>query len=228
MSEAAPPEAPAIAGAARGSRPARGAGLALLRPHRARARRGVRARLGRLQGRGRRSAVRPRRPERPHARRPLLHRRERLQPHLRAHAGRQHGARVVLPARRLHRLRGRAEPLRRRGDIRLHVDRGLRRLDPRARHRLVRGRRHRPRHAAALPALEPGPGAPPGADHDRDLGHHRRPDARPLRRHRRRDRRPEQFPDTVSRSTSTSINYPFFRIFVLALARRSSACRSGR
>ena len=41
---------------------------------------------------------------------------------------------------------------------------------------------HRSRHAAGLPTLEPGPGATTGADHDRDLGHPRRPDARPLRR----------------------------------------------
>ena len=41
------------------------------------------------------------------------------------------------------------------------------------------------RDAAALPALEPGPGTAPGADHDRDLDHPRRPDARPLRGRRR-------------------------------------------
>ena len=41
-------------------------------------------------------------------------------------------------------------------------------------------RRRRPRRAAGVPALEPGSGAAPGADHDRDLGDRRRPDHRPL------------------------------------------------
>ena len=51
--------------------------------------------------------------------------------------------------------------------------------------RHARDRRHGPRHAAGLPALEPGSGPAPGADHDRDLDHPRRPDARALRRRRR-------------------------------------------
>ena len=45
---------------------------------------------------------------------------------------------------------------------------------------------HRPPrrdHAAGLPALEPGPGPAPGADHDRPLGDLRRPDAGRVRRH---------------------------------------------
>ena len=41
-----------------------------------------------------------------HVRRAALHRRERLLAHLRADARRQHGARLVLPPRRLHRVRG--------------------------------------------------------------------------------------------------------------------------
>ena len=47
--------------------------------------------------------VHPHDDERDHARGALLHRRERLHAHLRPHARRQHGARDVLPARRLHR-----------------------------------------------------------------------------------------------------------------------------
>ena len=38
------------------------------------------------------------------------------------------------------------------------------------------------RHLRGVPALEPGPGAAPGADHVGDLGDPRRPDARPRRR----------------------------------------------
>ena len=38
-------------------------------------------------------------------------------------------------------------------------------------------------HPAGLPALEPGAGPAPGADHDRALGDLRRPDARRVRRH---------------------------------------------
>ena len=39
-----------------------------------------------------------------------------------------------------------------------------------------------PGRSAGVPALEPGPGAAAGADHDRDLGHHRRPGDRALQR----------------------------------------------
>ena len=42
--------------------------------------------------------------------------------------------------------------------------------------------------AAALPPLDTGPGSPPGADHDCDLDHPRRPDARAFRRCRGRHR----------------------------------------
>ena len=38
-------------------------------------------------------------------------------------------------------------------------------------------------HPAGVPALEPGPGPAPGADHDRAVGDHRRPDAGRVRRH---------------------------------------------
>ena len=48
---------------------------------------------------------------------------------------------------------------------------------------LVAAARRR-RDPPAVPALEPGPGTPPGAHHDRGLGDPRRPDARSLRRTR--------------------------------------------
>ena len=44
-------------------------------------------------------------------------------------------------------------------------------------------RRHRRADPAGVPALEPGPGPAPGADHDRAVGDLRRPDARRVRRH---------------------------------------------
>ena len=44
-------------------------------------------------------------------------------------------------------------------------------------------RRARRPDPAGVPALEPGPGPAPGADHDRALGDPRRPDARRVRRH---------------------------------------------
>ena len=59
---------------------------------------------------------------------------------------------------------------------------------------LPRARRHRghrwrrPDRPAGVPALEPGAGAPSGADHDCDLGHHRRPGARALQRRARVER----------------------------------------
>ena len=59
---------------------------------------------------------------------------------------------------------------------------------------LPRARRHRghrcrrPDRAAGVPALEPGAGAPSGADHDCDLGHHRRPGARAFQRGARVER----------------------------------------
>ena len=58
-------------------------------------------------------------------------------------------------------------------------------LDRPGHRRHARDRRHGPRHATGVPALEPGAGPAPGADHDRDLDHPRRSDARPLRRRRR-------------------------------------------
>ena len=131
---------------------------------------------------------------RAHVRRPPVHRRERLLADLRPDAGGEHGPRVVLSAGRLHRVRGAAEDD---GAGRLR-DRGRRRLDlgvgaagaDRRRDRL-RGRRRRP---ADVAPLEPGPGSPPGAAHDRGLGDRRRPGDRTLseagsRPGRRRQRR---------------------------------------
>ena len=54
-------------------------------------------------------------------------------------------------------------------------------------HRLGDRRRHRLRDLRRVPALEPRPGAAPGADHARHLGDPRRPDTRPRRRPRRVD-----------------------------------------
>ena len=127
----------------------------------------------------------PRPAPRSHARGPLLRRCERIHADLRLDARRQHGARVALPARRLLRLRSPAASRRRLLGQHARV---LERRDvvlglvPAAHRRVVCGRGHRSRHATGLPALEPGSGATTGADHDRDLGHPRRPDARPLRR----------------------------------------------
>ena len=123
-----------------------------------------------------------------HVRRAPLHRRERLLADLRPDAGREHGPRVVLPPGRLHRLRGSAEDDGR-GRLR---DRGRRRLDlgvgaAGARRRRDR-RRGRGRRPADVAPLEPGPGSPPGAAHDRGLGDRRRPGDRPLSEVRSRSR----------------------------------------
>ena len=126
-------------------------------------------------------------PERRHRRGALLRRRERLHADLRPDARRQHGARRVLPLRRLRRNQGAAQHGRRRRLVRAAQLAGQ--SDP-----LDRARRSSGRSivagmglvdAAAVPALEPGPGSASGADHDRDLDHPRRPDARALRRRRR-------------------------------------------
>ena len=126
-------------------------------------------------------------PQRAHLRRAPLHRRERLLADLRPHARCQHGLRIVLSRRWLHRLRGAAED-----DGRGFHDPGDRGVDlgvgvPRDRGRRHR-RSHRPRRAAGVSQLESGSGAAPGTDHDRDLGDHRRPDHRPFQRWPRLDR----------------------------------------
>ena len=125
-------------------------------------------------------------PERGHGRRALLRRRERLHAHLRADAGRQHGPRRVLPARRLHRARSSSGPRSARAAP--SASRATRSTTLRVGLPAARGdgghRRCSGCHAAVVPALEPGTGAAPGADHDRDLDHPRRPDARPFRRRR--------------------------------------------
>ena len=117
----------------------------------------------------------------------LLRRRERLHAHLRPDARRQHGARRVLPVRRLRRAQA-AAPHGRRGRL-VRADELAGQPDALDRAGDRRRRSSSPRmglvDAAALPALEPGPGPAPGADHDRDLDHPRRPDARALRRRRR-------------------------------------------
>ena len=56
---------------------------------------------------------------------------------------------------------------------------------------------------AGVPALEPGPGAAPGADHAGHLGDPRRPDARPRRRPRRVDGVARASP-TSSRSSASA------------------------
>ena len=65
-------------------------------------------------------------------------------------------------------------------------------------------RRRRPRRAAGLPALEPGPGAASGADHDRDLGDPRRPGDRALQRRYRRQPDLARAGPTVSSSSRSS------------------------
>ena len=169
-----------------------GAGIvfvAALRPRDRRAASGVRRQLAhdelRLGGR-RLAELHPHAPQRAHRGRAPLHRRERLLADLRPHARRQHGARLVLPPRRLHRVRGAAEDdragvlaRRQRGE---HAGSGSCRPSS----RVAARRRGRPRRAAGLPALEPGPGAASGTDHDRHLGDPRRPGDRALQR---RDRR---------------------------------------
>src|ERR687895_908410 len=146
-----------------------------------------RARLAARQGKRGLAPVRRRQPERDHARRAVLRRRQRLHPDLRAHARREHGPRLALPARRLPGARDagrlvhpgqRARPLPDRGGERRVQPLGLGRPAP-ARHRHHRGDRRA--DPADLPALEPGAGSPPGADHDRPVGDLRRPDARGLR-----------------------------------------------
>src|SRR3990172_8077815 len=101
----------------------------------------------------------------------LLHRRERIHPHLRADADREHGARLALPVRGVPRLLDRGGA---RQDPR-SVDRGAHRRQPRDGHRRV--------PAAAFPArLDGWPGPAPGARHDRAVDHRRRPAAHPVRR----------------------------------------------
>ena len=123
--------------------------------------------------------------QRRHVRGAAVHRRERVLPHLRPDARRQHGARVVLPARRLHRLRDPAVDdrpgLPDREQRREHVGVG------RAAAGRVRDRR-RPGagRAAARSALEPGAGPAAGADHDRRLRDPRRPGDRAFPTSRRR------------------------------------------
>ena len=119
----------------------------------------------------------------------LLRGRQRLHADLRPHARGQHGARLAVSAGRLpgagdagalvpggHGARHLAERRLRR---RVRLRRLVRPADPRDGDH----RRHRRAHPAGLPALEPGPGPAPGADHDRAVGDHRRPDAGRLRRH---------------------------------------------
>ncbi len=141
------------------------------------------------QGVAGRAPVRDRDPQRGHARRALLRGGERLHADLRPHARGQHGARLALPARRLPRA-GDAGALvpgghgaRHLAERRVRRRVRLRRLVRPARPRDADHRRHRRAHPAGLPALEPGPGPAPGADHDRALGDHRRPDAGRVRRH---------------------------------------------
>ena len=146
------------------------------------------------QGRRRLQAVRHGHAQRPDAVGALLRRRQRLHADLRPDARREHGARLAVPAGRLPRAELPAEAVRE----------GRRRAGPQPQrgggggggeYNLIgwivpladggADHRHpRRRDPAGLPALEPGPGPAPGADHDRDLGDRRRPDAGRLRRHR--------------------------------------------
>ena len=121
-------------------------------------------------------------PRRPHVRGAAVHRGERVLAHLRAHAGREHGPRGLLPPRRLHRVRSAAADdglralLVRAGGEHVRVGGAVARRD--GVHRRVRARR-----PAGPAALEPGPGSSPGAHHDRRVGHRRRPGDRALPPH---------------------------------------------
>ena len=87
-------------------------------------------------------------------------------------------------------------------------------------------RRGRARRPAGVPALEPGPGAPPGADHDRGLGDRRRPGDRPLSEVRSRPgrRRQRRQPDVARLDRAAridlqvwNIDYSLARLVMLAL-----------
>ena len=136
------------------------------------------------------AALRGRHAQRHDARRAVLRRGQRVHADLRPDARRQHGARLAVPAGRLHRagdagrvVQGgdqRADPVAVRRDRRELL---AARLDHPAAPRHRDHRRDRRADPAGVPALEPGPGPAPGADHDRALGDHRRPDAGGVRRH---------------------------------------------
>ena len=147
---------------------------------------------------------------RAHVRRAAVHRRERLLAHLRAHAGGQHGPRLLLPPRRLHRLRDPAvddrSGLLRPAERREHLGMGAAAARGDGRDRALR-----PGDAAAPAPLEPGPGSPAGAHHDRRLADRRRPGDRPLpaprpRRHEglRRERRRHRLARDGRTGSSTS------------------------
>ena len=105
---------------------------------------------------------------------------------LRAHARDEHGARRVLPPRRLHRVRH-AAVLGRTQAVSRPVVRDINAwewLIPVARRHPL-DRHLRPGRATGSPALEPGPGSPTSSDHHRALGHPRRPDHRALPRRTR-------------------------------------------
>ena len=94
---------------------------------------------------------------------------------------------------------------------------------PGARRGAVIGAR-RPRRPAGLPALEPGPGAAPGADHDRDLGDHRRPGDRPLQRGPRLERHLARLDEPARRRCRCSASTTRSPASSMLAARRS---RSG-
>ena len=158
--------------------------------------------VGRL-GRQRTRRVRRHPPRRADLGRAVLHRRLRVHADLRADAHGQHGPRRPVPARRLHRHRGAAADGRQgaqhhaRGRRHAVVDR------PPARRGVDRGG-HRAGDVRGVPALEPGSGTAPGADHDGHRRDPRRPDARPRRRAwRSRCRGPAASP-TSSRSSASA------------------------
>ena len=163
-----------------------------------------------------------------HLRRAALHRGERLLAHLRPHARRQHGARLFLPPGGYiayevqQRMTGQGFSVQL-GGQHLGVGGPDHRGDG-------RGRAPRSPHAAAPPALEPGTGPAPGADHDCDLGDRRRPGDRafPAERPRLRAVRGERCQPRVARLDEPPRRSPRLGRQVLARAPRHTLPRRRR